>query len=59
MRLQYILLSLIVVGCLFADYKYGRIELKDWIFIEGRSLVISDNEINIKVSASESKMHRK
>ena len=55
MKLQYILLSLIFVGCLFADYKYSKIEHKNLSFIEGRSLVISDNKINIKVFASETK----
>ena len=39
-----------MVGSLFAQYKYGRIELQDGTFIEGRKLYITQDDVSIHIS---------
>ena len=44
------LILLLIIGSLFAQYKYGRIELQDGTFIEGRKLYITQDEVSIHIS---------
>ena len=48
------LIIILMVGSLFAQYKYGRIEFKDGRFIEGRNLYIEENNIIITTGLNSS-----
>ena len=51
------LIIILMVGSLFAQYKYGRIEFKDGRFIEGKNLYIEENHMVINIGYNPSPTH--
>ena len=47
-----LLILIIMIGSLFAQYKYGKIHLKAGFIIEGKNLVLHENNVSMVVLGS-------